>query len=460
MKLLFVSETKSDWEIVRNIMKANYPKVELICSINSNDALNTIAADGPFGFFIIDCNMRELDPDALGKTLIEFAGDRPILFIGHEAIIKDRISQELYASNEYNGQIFKPLDRDDFLIEFREKVDYALSWVKEEEFEQSIEEADSSDFIPMKIKSFFLYKSFPYDIYLPITSTNFIKIISADKPYSHSTLSAYAKKNVRFLLIKKDDQLKYLEGEATKCLKALKNADPHKKDMFLLQLRAVTILHQYISALGVAPTVLALAEVIVQSILSRDKIYNHITEIIDSYPAFYEGIASKSLLTSYIANAIAKKLGWESETTRKKLAIAAILQDVSLPDESMSKINHASSPKLKEFSDKEIEDFLQHPIKSAEFAKQFSIYTDIDYIIENHHELPNRKGFPNRPSGSKLTQVCSVFNTAQYIAAEIDGTAAKQQDIAKILKSMSKDYSSGVFKETLRLTKSLFKLKF
>lgn len=429
-----------------------------MCATNVEEAMNYASSEGPFGFFILDCDMREADPNALGLNLLDFTGNRPIIFLGNEAIITDRISQELYQHNEYNDRVLKPSNRDDFAADFITKIDHALTWAKEEEFEQSLEEVDPDEYIQMRLKSFFLYTTFPYDIYLAITSKTYIKIISADKPYSLSTLTTYARKNVKYLYIKKDDQLKYLEKEATKCLKGVRAIDPVHKDVYILLLRSITILHQYILAIGVSPSVLTLANATSDLIIEHYKRSGSIGKILAHYPTTYEGIASKSLLTAFLAEGIAWKLGWESITTKKKLAICAILHDITLPEEGMAMINSADSPYLSGYTEEEIQAFIQHPITSAEFAKQFTTFPDIDYIIASHHETPNRKGFPNRPSSSKLTQICSVFNSAQYVAAEIDGKDINNQLLLKTLKSMMRDYNFGAFKDILKILKSNLKI--
>ena len=91
MKTLLVSDNKEDWEKIRKVLKVHYPKIELVCSINASDAITVASSDGPFGFFMIDCNMKEEDPNELGLNLIDFTGSRPIIFLGNEAIINDRV---------------------------------------------------------------------------------------------------------------------------------------------------------------------------------------------------------------------------------------------------------------------------------------------------------------------------------------------------------------------------------
>lgn len=445
-------------EQISRIIKNQYKDLELVLAASKEDAMERASIDGPFGFYALDAEAKEYDPDELGKELLDFTGNRPILFLGHEAYITDRISQELYTSNEYNERILKPFDREDFKDDILNKVNNALIFAKKEEFEQSIEEVDPNDFIQMKIKSFYLFNSFPHDIYMEITSTKYIKILPANKPFTVTTLAAYAKKNVRYFHIRKDDQLEYLEGESKKCLKAIRKLPMKSDEMLLVLLRSVTLVHQTLLAVGVTPSALTLCSAVTDAIIEIAQNNKDFGKLLIRYPNLYSGIASKSLLTGFIATAVATKMGWESVTTKKKLTMAALLMDFTLADEDMSKINSASDPALKNYSEDKIDNFFQHPIKAAEVAQQFTMYPDIDFLIENHHETPNRKGFPNQPSHTKLTALCSVFNVAQFIAAEIDGEMISNPLLAKTIRALSRDYNTGNFKEAMRIAKDIMRV--
>lgn len=138
--------------------------------------------------------------------------------------------------------------------------------------------------------------------------------------------------------------------------------------------------------------------------------------------------------------------------------MAALLMDFTLVDEEMASINSPADPRLKKYDENELENFIQHPIKAAEVSQQFTMYPDIDFLIENHHETPTRKGFPNQPSHTKLNALCSVFNIGQFIAAEIDGRPASNQLLGKTLRALSRDYNAGNFKDAMKAAKELLKM--
>lgn len=444
--------------MISRIVRNQFRDLEVVMAATNEEAMNLASVEGPFGFYALDTEAKGYEPDKLGKDLLDFTGNRPIIFLGHEAFITDRVSQELYSANEYNDRLLKPFDREDFQDELLSKINNALVFAKREEFEQSIEDIDPDDFIQMKIKSFYLYNSFPHDIYMEITSTKYIKILSANKPFTATTLANYAKKNVRHLHIRKDDQLEYLETESKKCLKGMRKISPKSPDMILVLLRSITLAHQTLLAIGVTPSVLALCNGAINSILAISEPRKDLSEILERYPKLYTGIASKSLLTALIASNMCSKMGWESSLTKRKLVMAAILMDFTIQEEEMCKINSPSDPILKNFREEQINNYLQHPVRAAEVAQQFTLFPDIDFLIENHHETPNRKGFPNQPSHTKLTPLCSVLNVAQFIAAELDGEDINNQILGRTFRALSRDYNSGNFKDALRASRETVKL--
>jgi hypothetical protein len=455
LKAILVSEDKEIWEQMQRMLQALYSsELEVICALTQDDAIKFSAAEGPFAYMIIDCDMKHSDPTETAYCIMEVSGDSPCIFIGSEAMIADRITQELYQKHEHNDSIIKPIDRSDVKM----KCDVIMEGARKKEIEDSIEEIDLENFIPMKLKSFYLYNTFPYDMYMEITSTKFMKAIEANQPYTISTLHKYAKRGLKYLHIKKDDQLRYLEDETQKCIKAMKKFGPAHKDIFLVLLRAVNVFHQYLIAVGVCDSVLRLADATTDMIIQTAQKRHSFHNIVEKYPIIYEGIASKSLLTGLISQIMAENMAWQAVATKKRLALASMLMDFTLPDEKLCKVTSLNDPILKEFSEDQLAEYIQHPLKVAEVATQFTQYPDVDYILEMHHELPNRKGFPNAPSQTKLTALCSVFNISQHIAAEIDGMALSNETISKIMKAMGRDYGTGNFKEPLKVAKKIIKI--
>jgi hypothetical protein len=460
MKVLIITEEREDFNILARYFNLTYKNIGVIQAISLDEAINKAGIDGPFAFIIVDVDNKNFEPDGICRELIDFTGDKPFIFFGHEHIIKQRISDEVYNSTPFNDNLLRPVTREDFQQSFEVITSKAMDYARKEEYEANLEDINPNDFIPMKLKGFYLYKTFPYDLYIEITPTRFLKAISKNEPYTINQLSQYAKKSIRFLYIKKDDQLKYIEEESQKCLKALKKTGMSTADSILICLRSFTLIHQSLITIGVTPTATELCERTIDAIIEIFRNQNNFTKVLKDYPSIYVGIASKSLLTAFISMILCRKMGWESDLVKRKLIFSALLHDHTLPEEDMSKINSANDPKLENYPDNIKEEFFAHPLKSSEVAKQFSGYSDIDFIIESHHETPNRKGFPNQPSHTKLTSLCSVFNIAQFVAAELDGYQIEKKILMNTVRLLNRDYNQGNFKEPIKHFTDFIKSKF
>lgn len=455
---MLISENSEDTEALKKMIQAQFKNVEIKTAANLADTMNLASSDGPFGFILIDIDAKEFDPNSMALELLDFIGERPFIFFGTESIFKTKITDDLYNSSEYNSVIFKPLTRADIAKDLKKIIEGIKSWIQAETSTPNSAEINPTDYVQMKLKSFYLFDKFNYDVHMSITSTSYMKLIAAGERYTHSLLSQYAKKGIKHLYILKNDQLKFLESEANYCIRAMagnKSSDPTQ--LYLIHLRAITIFHEYLNSIG--PTLIThiLLEKLAESIIELVKGASSFKEILKAYPTGYAGIASKSLLTAHLSLALAGAMDWDSQTTRLKLVVSSILQDYSLPDDSLTFITDKDDARLVEFDLSANNEFLDHPNKAGKMAQQFSRFPDIDFILINHHELPNREGFPTRPSMTSLTMLNAVFNISQCIASHIDGLPIKQESLNKVLKSMSKEYNLGVFKEPMKQMNEIFK---
>lgn len=459
LKVLIISEIIEDIKLLTQAIQVSSPELKVIHVTDEKSAINILSSDGPFLFFIIDVQIKTEDPDKITKNLLDLCGQRPVAFFGEDSEIDQKISKATFEANSNNCKIHRPLNSQNFKQQLDQAVKNAMSWAQKEDFGSDLQDFNPDDFVPMKIKSFYLYKTFPYDIYLQLTPTKYMKIISAHRPYTISKLTEYAKKNIRHLYIAKDDQIKYLEEQSALCIDELKQHDHESEKFFIVLLRSFTIHHQYLLTLGVTDSVVKLSNAICETLFKMGEQPQCLRKILQDYPYKYEGVASKSLLTALISFHIGKKMGWESVTTMNKLTMASILQDYMLPDEALSKINHHLDERLENFPAQAVLAFHEHPKKVAQIAQQFITFPDVDSLIKNHHELPNRKGFPNQPVPSKLTHLNGVFNIAQHFSAQIDGYQYSKSHNAKIIKMMNKDFNLGVFKEPFKEFKAALGIK-
>lgn len=453
MKALFVCDNKEDWGLLSNLFKAHFSNVELVCALNGEKAMEYLSYEGPFGIILMDVSLRSDSPNQLTQDILDFGGEKPIIFVGEKMMLNDRIEPAL-LENEINDFILKPYD----IENFQEVVKQGLEWAESEEFEQSVEEFDRSELLPMKLRNFYLFKKIPYDVYLELTQTKFIRVISAEKPYTQSLLQYYSKRNIKFFYLKKNEYLRFLEDSIELLKVELSKSGRSLSQVLTTQIKAGLIIHQYLRTVGVSDSVIELVHAVIEK---TEESFNHaggIKTILSHFPRLKQDFAEHSILTMYFCESICEGLGWGSGITRKKLGLASLLQDCALSNEDLLKIQNLQDPQLEMFSENDKEEFEKHPQKAAEMALYFSRFPETDFIILQHHELPNGEGFPHGLSANKLTILSCVFALASQFVAKLVSSEKKDGSVfTETFHQFKTSHNTGNFKEPVAALEKMLK---
>jgi len=449
LKALFICDQKEEWSTHSNLFKTHFSNVELVCAIKGSDALEYLSYEGPFAIVIIDCTIQSDEPTELAQKVIDVVGERPIIFTGTKVMI-NRVDENLLLNHPLNDIIYKP-----YKIEnFQSVLSGAFEWAKEEEFEQSIEELDREELLPMKIRNFYLFKEVPYDVYLELTSVKFIKIIGKDRPYTHADILTYARRNIKFLYLRKNDYLKFLEDGIKKVSEVLKTKNLKSKNAIAFQIRAALLIHQYIRTVGISSDIINLCTRVIEvtgEVFDQHR-YNqkNAKELLNNIPFSQGDFAEQSIFTNYLCEAILDGLGWKSDLSRKKLGLASLLQDSMLSNEDLVKVRSLDDPNFQMFTAEEQQEFLEHPTKAAEIAQHFQGYPDADYIIAQHHERPDGSGFPVGLQSNRFSAHSCAFILASTYVTRFTNSKREHSDKLQILQDFKRTFNIGNFKEPLK----------
>ena len=96
-------------------------------------------------------------------------------------------------------------------------------------------------------------------------------------------------------------------------------------------------------------------------------------------------------------------------------------------------------------------DFANHPIDAAKIAQLFTQYPEVDFIIQNHHEMPDGTGFPAKISASKITQAAAIFSVANDLASLILLKGLSTKSLKLSLKQLGTKDNVVPFKEPFRI---------
>lgn len=439
---------------MHNLFHSHFPKVELVCSLKGSEALEYLSFEGPFAVVMIEASIRSDDPSQLCQQVIDVTGERPIVFIGTPAMIRDRVSHELFSNHEINGIIERPLE----VKEFSEVIAKSLEWARQEEFESSIEELEKEQLLPMKIRNFYLFNSIPYDVFLELTSVKYVKVITAGKPYTEADINTLSRRNIRFLYLKKDEYLKFLEDSVAQLTVKFSKKIKPISEALQFQIKAVMVIQQYLRTVGVTDTVVELCGKVIDSIGATYDGVEKFKQILAAFPFETRDFAEQSLLVAYFCEAISDGLDWKSDIVRKKLGLASLLMDCTLTNEEMSKIRTINDPDLENFSEEEQLQFINHPKKAAELVSNFTGFPETDFIIREHHELPDGSGFPQKLNASRLTAISSLFIMSGNIVSRLSIMGITPNSLREVMANMRMDFNIGHFRDCLTAIEKKLKL--
>ncbi len=443
MKALFVCDEKEEWNLLRNLFHTHFKKLELICVMRGSEAMDTLSYEGPFGVIIIECSLKETNPSQLAEDIFDQTGPRPIIFVGTPTMIKDRVNEDFYNEHEMVTLYNKPYQANQFIG----AVSEAIMWARKEEYESSIVELDPGSFIPLKLRNFYLYDSVPFDVYVELTKTKFIKALSADKKYTQSAIQDFQKRNIRFLYLEKNEHLSFLENSITKITKSLESKGLEDKKRVQTCIAAVLIIHQYIKDVGISDSIKVLIKKVIDQFPIILRNYKTLDQLLFNFPIEHKDLAEQAILKGLLCEFITQKLGWKSDMTRSKFGLAALIHDAFLEREEWSTITYKDHPDLDFLTDDQVENFLQHANRAAQIARQFNHYPEADFIIEQHHELPDGNGFPQGIMANKITKLSATFILANNFVIQLMLSGVSKSSVINITKGFKTIYNIGNFKE-------------
>ncbi|CAM9872365.1 unnamed protein product, partial [Chrysoparadoxa australica] len=446
LKALFICDQKDEWTLLTNLFHAHFTGVELICALKGSEAIDTLSFDGPFGMIIIECGIKDADPTDLAEEIFDTVGPRPLLFVGTPAMIKDRVREGFFDQYEMVSIYNKPYKPEEITTAIQD----AINWAKQQEFEESIVEIDQANFLPLKLRNFYLYEKLPFDVYIELTKTKYILAIKANKNYTQSQIQDYQKRNIKTLYLEKNEHLSFLENSISKIQSTLRKGQfPSPSKHIQTIVAGVLVVHQYIRDVGVSETLKEFVDELINQLSVVFKKYNNLEELLLDFPMEHGDLAEQAVLKGLICEFLTLSLGWKSNLVKQKTGLSAILHDSLLEREEWATITYKDHPDLDFLSEEQRKNFIDHPKRAAEISRNFSQYTEVDFIIDQHHEQPDGSGFPLGLHTGKITQVSSVFILASNLVTHLVINGITAGTIRNILSGFSQLYNVGTFKEPL-----------
>lgn len=456
MKVLFIGNIAEEDKAIIRLYGNNYPKIKLVGLKNIENLVEEITNGGPYSFITINIDNKTLNVPQIYEIINDTLGTRPFVFIGTPNSVKSQLNNDIIHNTTLNSLVELPLETE----EFKKAVNVAVEWVKKEEFEESILEFSRDDLHPMRLRNFYLFDQLPYDVYVELTSTKFGKVISKDKIYTHQLIQNYSRRGVKYLYLKKDDHLKFLDTSIKNLIKIYESKLTDKRKYITLHLKTAYFIHQFIKAASVSEDISKLIHLYIDSVSVVVKSFDNIAELLElTIDSNNMTFAEQTVATSYLCEKLLVNMGWTADMTRGKVLLASILQDISLNNDDLIKIRSLNDPNFKMFSDEEQEEFKLHPQKAALIASYFNGFSDVDFILLEQHEHPTGDGFPKGLNSSGLTAISCLFILACNYISRFSSTAKSPNQHKDIYQNIKRIYNTGSFKDPLKALEKSLKFK-
>lgn len=147
-----------------------------------------------------------------------------------------------------------------------------------------------------------------------------------------------------------------------------------------------------------------------------------------------------SILTNYIMSLVIDKFPWKSEQVKEKGALASLMCDMTLTRDDFKELRNWQrnggelSEKLK-----------RHPAEIAETLKKNRLLIPIETItiIEQHHELPDGKGFPFGIAANRFNQLSAIFIISQQFSELLHDSSYDYEKRLDIISRIRDKYGSS-----------------
>lgn len=202
----------------------------------------------------------------------------------------------------------------------------------------------------------------------------------------------------------------------------------------------------YIKRLGMTPEVLELmkdANQKMQKILDRSP---GIFAFVKRFKANCSEEYLKISVTNFVLTMTLNKFEWRTHLIIQKSMMATLLSDITMNSKSFDSLYRFEN----EGGQLE-EDVYRHPILSAEILnrKRDLIPAETITIIEQHHERPDGKGFPNGITTSRFNQLSAVFIVCQRFVDLLFKNEFNYQRHHLMIKELQTIYAGGHFDKAM-----------
>jgi hypothetical protein len=289
---------------------------------------------------------------------------------------------------------------------------------------------------------------FAFDIFVRLSPAKYVRVVRKGDLFDSEKYAHYSGKGIKHLFVLRDDFIHYLDALATSLHRLTSSGSLSLDDSAAAAIQAYESFRDGMESLGITPETQRVMQLTVKlAVRSIEKdpklkeLFSTFSERRESFQAWH------SVALCYISCKLCTLMTWNSQNTHYKLALASMLHDIALPKPEWAEFESEQEAKAAGLAGEEMADFLEHPLRAGEMVKRLDDFPgDVDYIIAQHHELPDGAGFPLGQNHTKISPLSSLFIVAHDLAHHLYREGG-QFDFLRFLQEFDRRYPLGYFRK-------------
>ena len=404
-KLLLVSDNQDVKELLTFQITSRFPLKVQECA-SARDAADLLKGGSDFALLVGPYNGPN---SVLVKVLRELKKKQPVLFFFDPMVVKPE--PDAFSGLEVVGT-----------VEHSKLVDGVLSAI-EGFLNPSAGGGSDSEFCPIRTNLLIKVSPLKSEIYIRLSDTKFVKLFRAGDEFDTNDLERYyEEKKVEYMYLRRNETAEFIAKFRKELEELLNRKDLKKEEAIAATEMSQEAIHELVHSIGFNEEVQELAkknvELTLKTIGSNPRLSDLINKI--SHEGSY--ISQHSTVLAHVACCVAKEMDWGSDATFSKLVLAAYMHDISLKHPELAKVNtlRELDEKKAAFPPEDSKQYHLHPAKAADVVRSFKeVPSDVDIIVQQHHERPNGSGFPRGLLFNYISPLSSLFIVAHDLAQAI-----------------------------------------
>jgi CheY-like chemotaxis protein len=279
------------------------------------------------------------------------------------------------------------------------------------------------------------------DLYLKLSDDKYVKLFNRDEVFAEADFDKLADMRVAFIYMKAVDFSAFIDALVHDVLAIASQREIEPRSAFKLSKALHDLGSDAIRQFGLDERTQTLIQnsvnLTIRTVRSQPRLLEAVEKLeLDLASRSENFIAAHSVLLAYVSCALSAGMGWMSEATFFKLGMAAFLHDVTLDNPKLARASTIAQVAAEGFGDEE-------RVRSVP-----GMPSELDVILEQHHERPDGGGFPHRLDSIRIHPMACVLIAAEDLS--IRYLDDRSPSIAGHLQEMLPVYPEGLFRKMLR----------